>query len=200
MNSYIFENEKTKILKFHQNSLYTLKPTEYINKKLWVEENKSKLPINDIFINRFKLSEVDGIYKDIFNRIKKIFFNMDIVVTLPIFTVYKNNTSNLPMGCYSFDIENDYFVFYKELEQNFLLEDINMSISLFLDLEKSLIIFDRKAYQEGLLQIGMLYSQIQDFFIQNNIVVKDYFVNEQSFTHDIGINLRKQVLVKNIFA
>lgn len=179
MNNYIDKNIN-KILKFHQSSLNVVGYKDSII---------SYPPtINDYFLEKYKIDTFQGIRAKLLNFLKNCLENLNPLITMPIIVISGD--------VYSFDFLNNQLLKYKTTE---LINDAEISISLFLELEKSLLIYKNSAYQEGLLQIGGISQTITNFCKENNLNIIEKFIINQKFTHELGINLRKQLLIKNIF-
>jgi len=121
---------------------------------------------------------------------------------IPIFIIKKSN--KVPSGIYCIDFNSKCLYKYKELDGKILSEemldkDFNICICYFVDLNKSVFIAGEDGFVRGVIQIGRLYEKIDNIAKENNFEVCSTFVPQQSFTHAIGINCRRQLFVTNQF-
>lgn len=173
-------NYKERILKFHQSSINIIK-----SNKSFIDINKT---LSETFLSKYKIDTLPNNISGLLYHIKSHLESLKIITTLPIIVIKGN--------IYTFDFLNNELLKYKETKT---IENEEFSISLFLDLEKSLLAYENLAYQEGILQIGSISQTIFNFCNENNLQVIDKFVITQKRTHELGINITKQLLIKSIF-
>jgi len=196
--------EIVKILKFHQSNICVLDPKEeHPAKTEWINTNSKTILKSDTHIHEVFLSEIVAPIVYIYTALKEEFYGFPVVTTLPVLTITTDDYCNLTQGSYTFDFEKMCLHKYKDnvhddLKDIFYNKNVSMSLSLFLDIEKSVFIHGNMAYINGIMQVGMLTKAINDCCKENSIPMTQAFINTQKFTNLIGINLRKQLLINNI--
>lgn len=202
LNVLLDHNEINRILKFHQSNVPVIDQNQLIksdiNKLDWIELNKDIVISSDIVLKKYSIAELCSSLKSIYKLMKKQFEEAKIPLILPVFTVLPK-FQGVESGCYTFNFQEESLIKYKELpnsESISLLKNKNIDIclSFFLNLERSTFLYEGLGYLKGILQIGEFSGTL---ITKLNLESKDIFIQPQTFTHDLGINLRKQILIKN---
>ncbi len=76
-------------------------------------------------------------------------------------------------------------------------EGVSWSLSYFLSIEESIAAYGGIGYLKGIFQIGQISKDVEGGM--ENKLLHNIFINSQKFTHEIGINLRKQLLIHTSF-
>jgi len=181
-------HEVNRILKFHQAGVGVFEAVTYNENGATPESLKS-----DVFTSKLHRCDITEQIGSLFDIVKHSFYSLLTITTLPIITIWGGEYR----GCYSLDFEGNCLLKYAEYPPS--VDSVDMCLSLFLDIESSVLVYGRRAYMEGILQVGMLAQQVLEHCEKNQMTVVDTFVHPQPFTHSLGINLRKQLLIKNIF-
>lgn len=202
---FIDDKKLNQVLKFHQSNINLLESTGYfdedINKEKWIDSKKDRVIFSDILLKKYELSSLTEELKKLFQMLEKSFASTDIITTLPILVIY-NDRIGIDKGCYTFNFKDKYLIKYCDFENNELLQcmkqnNIKASISYFLSIEESICIYGGIGYLKGIFQIGQISKMLEIYL--NYAETKNIFINNQSFTHDLGINLRKQILIHTSF-
>jgi len=196
----ISDDELNRVLKFHQSSVEVI--SQPLIEDAWVKENGDAITKSESCIEKIFIDGADSHIASLFARLKEGFSTLATITTFPVLTVFSSKEKNISQGSYTFDFETQCLMKYKELNDKALsnlYENTSLCISLFLDIEKSLYINRKSAYMLGVLQVGMLSQKVYEHSSAHNIPIADLFFNTQSFANAIGINLRKQLLINNIF-
>lgn len=208
INAFINSNELNKVLKFHQSTLPIIDPQEIIKndkfKQEWINTKEKRVVFSDTMIKRYNIYDLkEDLIKTFFN-LKEAFKTDYINTTLPILVVY-NEDLGVDLGCYTFNFEDNFLIKYNELKNsngifNEIIDSgIKFSLSYFLSIEDSVYMYGVSGYKKGILQIGEISQKMKIYLNEQNFIINCCFVSEQMFTHNIGINLRKQLLIVNQF-
>lgn len=192
------------ILKFYQS---TVRIKELENKRRSYKDYISKaralnnyFDIPESYIEAISICKASYIEKEIFNEIEEFLKEEGYVYLLPIFIICGSN--NIPSGIYSIDFVNGVLYKFEELNsitcnKDLLEEEFNICISYFLDISHCSFLDEELGFINGIIQIGRLYEKIEQVSMKNNISTFSKFMPQQSFTHDLGINCREQLYIKN---
>ena len=77
----------------------------------------------------------------------------------------------------------------KEIDQSY-----DIIIPFYLNVVQALAVFGNKGYIRGIEEIGYIYGAFKEKIPEINKII----FPEQEFTHEIGINLRKALLIDAI--
>lgn len=194
---YIDEEMLKDTLKYHQRTINKWVKNIIVDVSRVGLLQADILKTSEIKINEQKIDQTSTYIRCIFNDIKKMYDSLDIKVSIPIFVVL-NNELNCTEGVYSLDIQNNKILLIKMLkdckmqELTFLGKKYSMIISFFLNIEQAIALYGANGYIKGIEEIGYLIKTLSKDFKQ----CENYLsLPEQEFTHDVGINLRKCLLV-----
>lgn len=192
------------VLKFYQS---TVNITELYN--LW---NESKTCIMDrinikAYDNYFDIPEsyIECLsFNSLSNNEKKIINKMNVflkeqkyIYFLPIFIF--NKSPNISSGIYSIDFINKMLYKYKIFNEGKFEKDFDICISYFIDLNECVFLDGEAGFINGIFQIGRIYENIEWVATENGFQSYSKFVSQQSFSHELGINCRTQLFIKNQF-
>ncbi|MCL2249527.1 MAG: hypothetical protein FWC13_09675 [Oscillospiraceae bacterium] len=206
----ISEADVNRILKFHQSSI-TVKDQAMLDvgdvrkaNIAWLEKTGNSSLRVEVFQRKHQLSELYGSFGMLYKLLRKTFNTFKTITTLPIMTVYRDQSDGIDAGFYSFDFDNRLLLKYADICCDKLLRiahvnDVQVSLSLFLNIERSILAYHSEAYISGIIQVGELTHAINEECLARNIPIIDTYFNTQLFTHAVGISVRKQLLIKNIF-
>lgn len=192
------------ILRFYQSTVRTGKfahrQNNYRNYMLETRKFNNYFDIPESYIEAISICKTSYIEEEVFNTIGKFFKEQDYIYLLPIFLIHKSD--NIPLGIYSIDFIDGVLYKFEELNniicnKDLMEEDFNMCISYFLDIKQCSLIDEELGFINGIIQIGRLYENIEQVSRQNNMSTYSKFIPQQSFTHDLGINCREQLFIKN---
>ena len=195
-NEYIkyFVNDGLLIdtLKYHQRTC---------RKKFEAEKNEEIIKLckaNEIRCSDIKYGETvanDAHIDRILASVRKFYRNLEIKVSFPVFVFFNDKYVKSP-GVYSYDFEKKIFLLIGNMEEG-IYEAIDKAemregvIAFFLDITKAMAIYGNRGYIKGIEEIGYLCNGLMAEF-QELDVGKTL---EQEFTHRVGINLRKALLI-----
>ena len=207
-NAFTNSNELNKVLKFHQLTLPIIDPEKIIKndgfKQEWINTKEKRVVFSDTMIKRYYIYDLKEHLMKIFFNLKEIFKTSYMNTTLPVLVVY-NESLGVDLGCYTFNFEDNFLIKYNELQNsngvfNKIIDGgVSFSLSYFLSIEDSVYMYGVSGYKKGILQIGEISEKMKIYLNEQNFKINCYFVSEQMFTHNIGINLRKQLLIVNQF-
>jgi len=209
----ISDTDIKRVLKFHQSSMDIIDQGLFVEhivnseRDEWLNRNAVNVEKSDRCISKHPVLDFSDTISKLYEVIDGFFRNTSIVTTLPIITIFSDafKEKGLVHCSCCFDFDEASLIKFSEINNellwtNLMLEkEIDVCISLFLDIERSFIANQNRAYTDGILQIGMLTQKIQDLCKNENTSIIQTFVNLQKFSHDIGVNLRKRLLINNIF-
>lgn len=197
------------VLKFYQSTvniteLYNLwnESKACIMDKISIKAYDSYFDLPESYIEYISFNKLSNKEKFIMEKISSFLKNQEYVYILPIFIIDKSN--NIPSGIYSADFKNSILYKYKEFNrQNFGIEifekDFNICISYFIDLNECVFLDGEAGFINGIFQIGRIYENIEWVATENGFQSYSKFVSQQSFSHELGINCRTQLFIKNQF-
>lgn len=194
---YVDEEMLKDTLKYHQRTINKWVKSSIIDVSKVGLLQADILKTSEIKITEQKIDQTSTCIKCIFNDIKKIYEGLDIKVSIPVFIVL-NNELNCNEGVYSLDIQNNKILLIKMLkdckmqELSILGEEYSMIISFFLNIEQAIALYGANGYIKGIEEIGYLIKTLSNDFRQCE---NSFSLPEQEFTHDVGINLRKCLLI-----
>ena len=116
---------------------------------------------------------------------------------LPIFIF--NKSPNISSGIYSIDFINKMLYKYKIFNEGKFEKDFDICISYFIDLNECVFLDGEAGFINGIFQIGRIYENIEWVATENGFQSYSKFVSQQSFSHELGINCRTQLFIKNQF-
>ncbi len=125
---------------------------------------------------------------------------MNEKVSFPIMVLFEQN-GYAKAGVYSLDLDNDNVLLLKNLDedQNFKWSEIsidgNVLISFLVDIEQAIALYGNKGYIKGIEEIGYLVKSMKCIFKREEYSLT---LPEQEFTHHIGVNLKKCLLIDAI--
>lgn len=192
------------ILRFYQSTVRTReiedKWNNYRNYILKTRIFNNYFDIPESYIEAISICKASKVEEEIFSKIGEFLKGQDYIYLLPIFIIHKSD--NIPSGIYSIDFINGILYKFEELSniicnKDLLEEDFNVCISYFIDINECSLIDEELGFINGIIQIGRLYENIEQISLENNISTSSKFIPQQSFTHDLGINCREQLFIKN---
>lgn len=194
------------VLKFHQRTISQLndsdKTIEMQDEIIRILEcDKINLPsINTRYFDFNNL--VDGDFKHIIKVISNFYKVLETTITLPM--LYLNKAvDGIEYGCYTIDLNEHKLVGYSYLG-NYIktlcdYNSIDLALFIFINIEDAICLYKEWGYIKSIEQIGGLTYQLQTECREKNIQILHYSLNAQKATHDIGINLRKEILIESLF-
>lgn len=199
--SFIDQQKIKNVLRFYQSTV-SIQELYYENniEKEKAYDNFFDLP--ESFIESITFDKLSNNEKKIIDRISDFLESQKHIYFLPVFIVSQSN--ELPSGIYSVDFKNRVLYKYKEFNEHDFgvgtFEDsFNICIAYFIDLYESVFLDGEAGLINGILQIGRIYENIEFAAKENGFETFSKFVSQQSFSHNIGINCRTQLFIKNQF-
>lgn len=204
-----FDDELNRMLKFHQSSIITVDPT-LVDAHFFVQQKESlvdaygkNFELPGVVVNKIDVSEVDSRILLLFHMLKEWHNEVRVITTYPIMSIVSPGYCSLCPGAYVFDFNENVLLQYRKFDGMLRRKwgkytYSSVVLSLFLDIEKSLYFYKSSAYLNGVLQVGMLLERIHSLCAKLNFQVKDFFYNTQTFTQEVGVNLRKLLLIHNV--
>lgn len=202
---FIDNNKLRNVLKFHQSNINLLEldgdVNAELNKKEWINIRKNRMIFSDISLKKYNHSELEKDLQELFLIFDSFTKNADFITTFPVLVIYKER-SDIESGCYTFNLVDKCLIKYCEIECSELLnimirEGVSWSLSYFLSIEESIAAYGGIGYLKGIFQIGQISKDVEGGM--ENKLLHNIFINSQKFTHEIGINLRKQLLIHTSF-
>lgn len=195
---YFLDEELYKAtLKYHQKTIY--KDNSHLP---MMSEKKNLLQAGIVKASDIKHMEkyvhtLDTSIKDIYFSLKEGYADLDIKVSIPIIIVASEKIG-VDVGAYTTDFLDDTLVPIK-LFSNGELKNVTKSfqeqeliVAFFLNIEQALALYGKKGYCRGIEEIGYISYMLKKKY---NVFSDYYTIPEQGFTHDIGVNLRKCLLI-----
>lgn len=203
LNKEILNN----ILKFHQRTNMALNDAEIIEESHKFELTRllecDRICVPSINIKEFKADQIKNIdLRYLLTEITEYYKQIRIVITLPI--IYLNqNYGDIKAGCYTINIEDNKLIGYnypgnyiKTLCNN---NFANMVLFIFANIEDAICLYEESGYIKSIEQVGGLFYKLVHGKAIKNMKMLQYSLNNQKITHDLGINLRKELLIESIF-
>lgn len=188
MNNNFIENN---IKKFHQSTI------------LYLEQDDQKITVCDnypeFFDLEFDIEKITKELKELIFLIKN--FKQDEKLYFVCISVLGEHI--LPRGVYVLNAECNRIIRYKrinkELERIFLNKnkDIDLCISYFVNLESAVISYKERGFVEAILQIGALKENIRNKYKGSHIEIEEGYINANVISHELGINVNKQLFISN---
>lgn len=199
--SFIDQQKIKNILKFYQSTV-SIQELYYKNniEKEKAYDNYFDLP--ESFIESITFDKLSNKEKKIIDKINDFLEGQKHIYFLPIFIFNKSNS--IPSGIYSADFKKGILYKFKDFYENgfsvgAFQGSFNICISYFIDLYESVFLDGEAGLINGILQIGRIYENIEFAAKENGFETFSKFVSQQSFSHNIGINCRTQLFIKNQF-
>lgn len=201
LNVLLNHNELDRILKFHQSNVTFVNPEHVIkrdiNKMDWIAMNKNKVIFSDIVLKKYMVSELPSYLKEVYKTLKGQFSKIDTPLILPIFSILKSK--DIEKGLYTFNFEEGIFIKYKELPEKetfstIVDNDLDICLSYFLNIERAIFLYEGGGYINGILQVGEISGYLAS---RLNFKILNVYLPSMEFSKDLGINVRKQMLIKN---
>lgn len=187
-------------LKYHQRTLikYPQKrnPTDMMINLCQANAIKKA----DIIIDLILFKEITGEILKLYEELKKLYLSRTYNVSFPII-INLQNSNGLKKGIYSIDFEQEALLRYKLIEscQSEILQIIgkknDIVISFFLNIEQALALYGERGYINGIEEIGYIVNALKLYFMSK---LNALFLPEQQATHDMGLNVRKCLLIESM--
>lgn len=152
---------------------------------------------SDTRLRTYSIEQLPEVIQKIYIEINNSYQYTQYKVSMPILTIL-NKVGKLESGCYSFDFKNKSLILFEKNTSK--VEKIIKNVFLlayFLNIEDAICLYGKKAYINGIKEIGYVSKKIQ-FFLENTpvIEIKRGTIPEQQLTNAMGINLRKCLLIE----
>lgn len=193
---YVDEKILKDTLKYHQKTV-----SKWLMQSGPSEEeidmmNARDILSSDVYMETADMNHLDQVLQDILEEIKEKYDVLDRKVSFPILTMLGKDHNGMA-GVYSLDYENGRML---KIENKPVLDEINAGkskciISFFLNIEQALALYGEKGYINGIKEIGYICESVKNDW-KNEIL--ECYIPEQEFSHKIGINVRKCLLIDNI--
>lgn len=195
MNYYVDDYLLKDTLKYHQKTCKKIYNSE-VSEDLLMELCKAdKVKTSDVRISELHIDD-EYINKIIF-ELKKIYKILKFKVSFPLFVFLSQKYIQYP-GVYSYDFEENVFLKIGELKNSLYdmmsqndVENHEVLIPFFLNIVQSLVLYQEKGYIRGIEEIGFLCETLKIHFKE----IEKINLPEQQFTHEVGVNLRKSLLI-----
>ena len=184
-------------LKYHQRTLY--KDSGYLT---MLSEKKSLLQAGRVKSSDIKYMEksvyaLNARIRDMFFSLKEKYLDLDMMVSMPIIVI-GNKKVGVDVGGYSLNFIDDTIVQIrsfsnselKDILKNFQNQDL--IVAFFLNIEQAIALYGKKGYCRGIEEIGYISYAMKK---KHNAFSECIAIPEQKFTHDVGVNLRKCLLI-----
>ena len=181
-------------LKYHQKTvskwLMQSEPSEEVDMM-----NAREMLSSDVYMETVDMENLDHVLQDVLGEVKEKYDALDKKVSFSILTMLGKDSSM--EGVYSLDYENRQIL---KIENKPAMAEINAGegryiLSFFLNIEQALALYGEKGYIKGIKEIGYICESVKNDW-KNEIL--EYYIPEQEFSHKIGINVRKCLLIDNI--
>lgn len=199
MNYYIQEDLFVNTLKYHQR---TCRKESFItNISPFVLEISGATEVKASDVKLDKINVENDYINSMAGWLKDEYRKMEIKVTFPIFVFLNKKYVSIP-GIYSYNFSNNEFLLIGELKDsicnmvraNIYEKEKDMIISFFINIVQALVLYEAKGYIKGIEEIGYLCGGLKNNFLE----VDSIALPEQKFTHEVGINLKKGLLIDSI--
>lgn len=194
-------NELNRILKFHQSNICLFDiEQDILNNELkqeWIRTTISNVIFSDITLKKYNFSELKLHIKNIVEAITDIYNDIEKVLCMPILSIYNNNY-DIEMGHYTFNLKDRILIKYKDIEKEEIsnIEPKDIILSFFINIERAVLLYKGIGYFESILQVGFISQSVFHLLKKNGVSVSEIFIPKQTFTHLVGLNLRKQLCSK----
>lgn len=205
---YIRQVDKKKmenVLKYYQSTVFIPEFTDEFN-----QCSRNAGLCNEIFyydlpesiIEEYGFEELDELENKIVTCMVENIRNRYENCILPIITIF--NSKNLIPGHYAIDINNKKVLCYKSInEEQFtklrIDNDFRLSISYFIDVCRSTFYKGEYGFIENVMFIGALDNLLSKELEGMQSEKIKLRVPQQFYTHEIGLNLKQQLLILTEF-
>lgn len=194
-------NELNRILKFHQSNVYLFDiEKDILNNELkqeWIRTTAGNVIFSDITVKSYSFFELPLFAKKIFEVINNIYNDIEKVLCMPVLSIYSNNC-DIEMGHYTFNLKDRLLIKYKDIEKEEIsnIESEDVILSFFISIERGLLLYNGSGYFESILQVGFISKSIFNLLEKDGVSIYEIFIPKQTYTHLVGLNLRKQLCSK----
>lgn len=146
---------------------------------------------------KIKSYDIENIYvKQILAVFQESYKMLELKVSFPVFVFL--NTRYMPQaGVYSYDFIENKLLLIGEIKESIYEimketeNDYEVVIPLFLNIVQALFLYENKGYIKGIEEIGYILGH----FIEKMRIGNKIEIPNQKFAHEIGINIRKSLLI-----
>lgn len=194
MNYHVDENMLVDSLKYHQMTEKKYVGMQKLSDSYIKLCEASTVKVSDVKIQSF---DIENIYvQQILSALQESYGKLEIKVSFPVFIFL--NTKYMPQaGVYSYDFIKNKLLLIGEVKESIynIMQEVGESyevvIPIFLNLIQALFLYKSKGYIRGIEEIGY----ISGCFMERMKVRNRMEVPNQEFAHEIGINIRKSLLI-----
>lgn len=195
------------VLKFHQRTNFQICDENVINKEQNLELIKllecDKINLPSINLIKYGFEKITN--NDLMCLVEEItdyYKQLQIIISLPIIYLNRNN-GEIKSGCYTIDIEENNLIGYGN--SNSYIESIcnrysvKIAVFLFINIEDAICLYNENGYIKSIEQVGGLFYKLLYGKINEHMKTMQCQLNNQKASHDLGINLRKELLIESLF-
>lgn len=193
---YIDEELLKDTLKYHQRSVSKWVSNEKIEKSRISLIRADELKVADVKIDIICNELLGKTTQGILSKLKNLYGSLNEKVSFPIMVLFGQSGEG-ESGVYSLDLSNNKILLLKKMdeEQKLKWKKVsmlgNVLICFLVDIEQAIALYGKKGYIKGIEEVGYLVNTMKHIFKNDYLLT----LPEQEFTHYIGINLKKCLLI-----
>lgn len=141
----------------------------------------------------YSIDDLNGAIRTVLDIIDQAYSSEIMYMSLSFII---NNCPSLEDGIYYYYANDKSLLRYKEIDHKTIKDnEFEICISYFVDIGNSLFLSEARGFIEAILQIGRTSEKISAAFDRERVFF--FNPNPNIFTHAIGINLVRQLLILN---